>query len=94
MTTDKFKYFWCDGIEIPEECSQLSEGFHESRQIITCALLGTTGQDKYQMVIKLGDISLERCTKGVNISDCLPGDQSSDWVDIDPASKTVVLKLL
>jgi hypothetical protein len=93
-STNKFEHIWCDGIEVPEAWNQPPIDLKESKQIITGAWLGLTGQDKYQMIIKLGEISLDRCSSGININDCLPDGQSLDWIDIDLLNRRIVLQLV
>lgn len=93
-STDKFEHFWCDGVEVPEAWNQPQIDLKESKQITTGAWLGLTGQDKYQMIIKLGEISLDRCSSGININDCFPDDRSLDWIDIDLLNRRIVLQLL
>ena len=56
--TDKpeLRGFWCDGVNEPDISSQLNKKFvNDNRQIVTTAWLGTTGQEKYDLVIKLGN---------------------------------------
>jgi hypothetical protein len=88
------KYFWCDGVEVPEKWNQASVDLRKSRQIITGAWLGPTGQEKCQMTIQLGDRSIEKCIHGHDIIDCLPDDQSLDWVNIDMQNREIILQLL
>ncbi|MBS1529576.1 MAG: hypothetical protein JSU01_04670 [Bacteroidetes bacterium] len=86
----QIKYFWCDGIEVPEKFRDV----RNSKQIMTAAWLGITGQDKYQMTITLGEKAFEKCSDRSDITDCLPDDQSLEWIDIDPINKVAVLQLL
>ncbi|MFI5162726.1 MAG: hypothetical protein ACHQHN_15710 [Sphingobacteriales bacterium] len=88
------KYFWCDGVEVPEKWKQASIDFRESKQIITGAWVGPTGQEKCQMIVQLGDSSFEKCIQGGNIIDCLPDDHSLGWVDIDMQTMKINLQLL
>jgi hypothetical protein len=69
----KLKYFWCDGIDEPLIEQQFtSRNITSIKEITTQARLGSTGQDKYQMIIVLGLCSRRRALKGEDISSCLP----------------------
>ena len=94
MSPNKFERFWCDGITAPEAWNQEQGEILPSSQIATEAWLGYTGQEKYQMIFKLGKKSIYKCISGSDIYDCLPDDHSLEWIDIDPIRKVIVLRLL
>ena len=77
--------FWCDGISwLPTPESQLtSKSVNDTRRIITKAWIGVDGQDEYEMVIHFGKYSLRRYAKGTDLFDCIPSEESMDWIDID-----------
>jgi hypothetical protein len=87
------KWIWCDGIEVPDSGDQSMESFIETKEIVTGAWIGPTGQDKYKMVIKLGNNSLENCLTGLSLNGCFPNDQSLDWVDLDIQNRIIILQL-
>lgn len=87
------KWIWCDGVEVPDAGNQTIESLIETKEIVTLAWIGATGQDKYKMVIRLGNKSLEKCLKGLSMVKCLPSDKSIDWVDIDIENKSITLQL-
>jgi hypothetical protein len=94
-TQDKrLRYFWCDGVRTPEASWQNWERFDETSEIITGAWFGENGQDEYEMIIRLGSVSFARCLKGLDLEECLPDDQTLDWIILDEQNRKIVLQLL
>jgi hypothetical protein len=86
--------FWCDGVLMPTNDLQLKKkNINDKRKIVTKAFLGYDGQDEYDMTINFGQYSLRRYAKGTNLSDCLPNEDTMDWVSLDIKSKTIELQL-
>jgi hypothetical protein len=73
---NKFEYVWCDDVEMPCARDTSMEIFAATKEIITRAWLGYSGQDIYQMTIKLGEKSWEKCMKGNSLIRCIPSDKS------------------
>ncbi|OOQ57449.1 UPF0158 family protein [Mucilaginibacter pedocola] len=94
-STDKIiKHIWCDGVLIPTDDMQLSrEHIFTNHTIETEAFIGESGQDKYQMTIKLGLQSLKKCKDGDELSDCLPDASSLNWVSLDIENRTIEVQL-
>jgi hypothetical protein len=87
----KYKWLWCDGIQIPDWYNQPSKN---PRHIFTSAGFGETRrQHLYKMTIKLGKRALENCREGLGLNDCLPDDDNLDWVTLDMENKEIVLRL-
>jgi len=86
----KYKWHWCDGIDIPDCYNQPGKN---PRHVFTMAWFGETGQHRYKTTIKLGKRALENCRDGLGLSECLPDDDSLDWVTLDVENKEIVLKL-
>lgn len=63
------------------------------KKIVTQAWIGTTGQDRYQMIIKLGRCSRRKALKGFDLKKCLPDIAFEDWVEIDVKRCLIVVKL-
>ena len=59
----------------------------KTKKIETMAWMGFTGQDRYEMTIKLGLDSIKNYKKGLSLIDCLPSDESLDWVTLDIEKK-------
>jgi hypothetical protein len=88
------KYIWCDGIEIPSIYEQFTvENIGSIKSISTMCRLGFTGQDRYQMTIKLGQCARLKCLKGQDLKDCLPDSSLIEWVTLDMENFTVELRL-
>ena len=86
--------FWCDGILMPTNDLQLTKkNINDKRKIVTKACLGYDGQDEYEMTINFGQYSLRRYAKGTDLSDCLPNEDTMDWISLDMKSKTIELQL-
>ncbi len=92
--TNKFERIWCDGVLEPEKWRQDIDELAITKEIVTTGWLGLDGQDKHWIIIKLGPLSFEKCLKGQSLRQCLPSDQSLDWVSIDATDKIVTLQLL
>ncbi len=88
---DDINELWCDGVAVPDQKTMKS--LIGTKTIIADAWIGVDGQAKYEMVVKLGDCSLDKLKNGQNLSDCLPDEQSFDWVTIDIKKKTIELRL-
>lgn len=88
------KGFWCDGVMMPFIDSQLTKkSVNDKRMIITKAWLGYDGQGEFEMTIKFGQHSLRRYAKGSDLADCLPSEDTTDWITLDIERKTIEVKL-
>lgn len=89
------KGFWCDGVlhsPIPE--GQLTKkNINDNRKIVTTAWIGKDGQDEYKMTILFGKYSLRRYAKGTSMIDCIPSDESMDWINIDVNNRKIEIRL-
>jgi len=45
------------------------------------------------MTIHFGKYSLKRYAKGVQLIDCIPGEETTDWIDINTDDQTIALAL-
>jgi len=92
---EDLKGFWCDGVlhsPIPE--SQLTrKSVNDNRKIITPAWIGKDGQGEYEMTILFGKYSLRRYAKGTSMIDCVPSNESMDWIDIDVDNRKIEIIL-
>ncbi len=92
--TDRFNCFWCDGILVPEVYEQFtSRNITSIKFLITRSWLGTDGQTPYLMKIKVGRYSRRKALKGLDIEDCLPDADTSDWINIDEENAEIELQL-
>jgi hypothetical protein len=92
---EKLRGFWCDGILWPPFIdSQITKkSVNDTRKIETRAWIGKTGQDEYNMTIRFGKYSLRRYAKGTNLIDCIPSEETMDWIDIDTENKIIEIRL-
>ena len=85
---------WCDGVSRNPDDPQLTKKHvNDTRKIETWAYIGKDGQDIYQMTIRFGKYSLRRYAKGNSLIDCIPSEETMDWIDIDVDKKTIELRL-
>src|SRR5688572_24475821 len=90
----KFQGLSCDGILDPFIESKLTKkNVNDTRTILTTAFIGHDGQDKYEMTIKFGQHSVRRYAKGADMTDCLPGEESMDWITLDIENKKIEIRL-
>ena len=91
----ELRRFWCDGVLWhPSSDARLTKkSVNDTRKIETSAWIGKTGQDNYDMTITFGRYSLRRYAKGASLIDCIPSEESMDWIDIDTKNKTIEIRL-
>tara|TARA_B110000967_G_scaffold76158_1_gene78746 strand:- start:815 stop:1210 length:396 start_codon:yes stop_codon:yes gene_type:complete len=101
FSVDKeLKHFWCDGVN-PEPLI----GFDNNKEYLdyknicktkiieTIIWTGQTGQTIYSLKINLGNQSLKKYMDGLNMIDCIPEENTKDWIDIDVENKTMEIKI-
>jgi hypothetical protein len=84
---------WCDGVDMPYENHLTMKSVIETKEIPTMAWIGIDGQGRYTMTIKLGENAIESFKKGLSFIDCLPCEDSLDWITIDTQKRTIELQL-
>lgn len=89
------RHLWCDGILwTPTPESQLTKkSVNDTRIISTKAWLGISGQEEYEMKIHFGSSALRRYAKSLSLIDCIPSEETMDWVTIDTDNKAVDIQL-
>jgi hypothetical protein len=92
---DKFiQKLWCDGILMPIIESQTSKkSVNDTRKIVTKAWIGSDGQREYEMRVKLGKYSLRRYARGTSLEDCVPSENTMDWITIDLGKRIIEIQL-
>lgn len=91
---EELRGFWCDGVSWDLPDSQITKkSVNDSRKIETITWIGKTGQDIYYLTIRFGKYSLRRYAKGRSLIDCIPSEETMDWIDIDTKNKTIELWL-
>lgn len=91
----ELKAFWCDGIDPTgvDDLQTTRKSVNDTRKLVTKAWLGKDGQDVYEMTLLLGPKGLSNYAKGKSLLDCLPSDDTFDWINLDTVSRTIELKL-
>jgi len=90
----KYDIFWCDGVKMPFLDNQLTkDSIFNTKQITTHAFIGANGQGLYEMIIKLGPLSIDACINDKSLKDCLPGSESMEWVKLDTSANMIELQL-
>lgn len=92
--------FWCDGVsKAPFYNADVNrnylsiENILKTKEIVTAAWMGESGQDQYEMRLKLGSKSLSNYSQGLSLIDCLPGNKSMKWITLDVENKKIELRL-
>ncbi len=87
--------FWCDGVSgSPFIDSQITKkSVNDTGKIETRAWIGKAGQDEYYMTIRFGKYSLRRYARGTSLIDCIPGEETMDWIEIDTEKKIIKINL-
>lgn len=89
------KGFWCDGIILPvNEKDYSKKNVNDNREILLNAFIGKDGQNEYVIVMKLGNKSLSRYARDLDIKDCMPKPEETDWYTIDIMTKKITIQLL
>lgn len=96
----ELKNLWCDGVSwAPYYNSDVNrnylsiENVMERKQIKTTSWIGEDGQDEYEMTIKFGLIAIEKYQREDSLIDCIPNEESIDWISLDRENKRVEIKL-
>ena len=91
----ELRNFWCDGVseQAYTDIQLTKKNVNDTRKLQTTAYLGETGQDIYKMIIRFGKYSLRRCARGTSIIDCIPSENTTDWIDVDIENKSIEIRL-
>jgi hypothetical protein len=84
------KYYCCDGVLLPTFEHEYSPKYvNDNRQIVMTAFVGRDGQDKYELTLCFGRKALSRYARGLDIAECVPDPESSDWFEIDITERKI-----
>jgi Uncharacterised protein family (UPF0158) len=89
----RFRWFGCDGVDMPSLNSLSVENITKTKKIETLAWMEINGQKRYVMIIKLGPGSMKNYIESLSLIDCLPSEESLDWVTLEIEKKTIELQL-
>ena|SRR5687768_1342290 len=87
--------FWCDGVLLPDAEKYLSpKSVNDKRYIPMGAFSGESGQDRYELILSFGRKSLSRYARGLDIKECVPSPEDSNWIEVNQEQKTIMVRLL
>jgi hypothetical protein len=99
--TRAFKYwegvevvsFWCDGV-VPPDLSgeELKEKLLTDEEIVLDAFIGSSGQDRYKILLKLGQRAISQVNQSNELVSCIPDISESFWA-IDTRKRIVTVAL-
>lgn len=91
---DQIKDFWCDGIAMPFVEGQLTaKSINDTRKIKTNGWIGVDGQGVYEITISFGPKSLSRYARGLDLRECVPSEESLDWITLLADENKIELRL-
>ena len=94
-TDERLKGFWCDGVLLPESESEYSKKHvNDNRFVIMKAFTGKSGQEEYELTLLFGKKALSRYARDLSLEECVPDLENSDWLQVDPVRKTIVVQLV
>lgn len=86
--------FWCDDVLLPDiERNLLLKNVNDRREIPMSAFTGPNGQEKYELILKLGPKALSRYARQLDLEYCLPSPEDSDWLEVDIEHKILLVYL-
>ena len=85
--------FWCDGV-IPPDLSrdELTVKLLADKEIFLDAFIGSTGQDRYKILLKLGERAICQVNQGSDLVACIPKSSEPFW-SIDTPKRIVTVAL-
>jgi hypothetical protein len=89
---DKLNKMWCDGIQPPNSGQLDKRNITRKGQIETRAWIGSDGQTEFKLTIKIGEYSLKRLLQSDSLIECVPSDNSTNWLTIDFEIKHIELR--
>ena len=86
---------WCDGILLPwNENDYSKKAINDKREVQVKAYIGNDGQGEYSMLLKFGRKALSKYARDLDITDCVPDADESDWYEIDTEKNKIIIQLL
>jgi len=91
---EQINHFWCDGVLLPTIDKYYSKKFvNDNREIpMMKVFAGLTGQDEYELTLKLGSQALSKYAREMDITGCLD-EKDENWFEIDIERKKIVIQL-
>lgn len=93
--TNETKDFWCGGVLLSEPFNTYTTDYIiENKQVLLKAYVGKNGQEEYDLILKFGELALSYQAKNMDIINCLPNIELTNWLSIDTNKKTIVIHLI
>ena len=87
--------WWCDGILLPAATDAYApQRINSTKQVVTRAWLGKTGQEPYDMTIRFGPKAVRQYMRGNALEECVPSPENANWIGLDERTKAAVIDLL
>jgi hypothetical protein len=84
--------FWCDGIIIQKENLSI-QNINRDKEIQGVALVGKNGQERYLLILRLGNESLEKYRNNFDLQECVREPSDEVFFEIDLITKTLIINL-
>lgn len=91
---ENLKGFWCDGVLLSEPNKYYSQKFvNDNRQVKLQAFICKDEQTTYDLTLRLGNKSLSRYARNLDIVECIPQADFAKWFKIDTTKKEIEVQL-
>jgi len=91
---DQIKGFWFDDVLFNQPNNIYDQKFvNANRQIMLKAFIGSDQQTEYELTLKLNNKSLSRFARKLDIKECVPKPNKSNWFAIDAKRNTIEIQL-
>jgi hypothetical protein len=90
---EEMNKLWCDGVIVPDSRQLNKATVNIKRRIETKVWLGSDGQTQFELIIRFGDNSIKKYLEGESLVNCVPSDNSIDWLTLDLKEKNIELRL-
>lgn len=91
---EQIKGFWCDGVLLNQSDNSYSQKIiNDNKQVILKAFIGKDGQTEYDLTLKFGNKALSRFVRNLDIKECVPNPDKTNWFDIDTKRNKIEIQL-
>ena len=86
--------FWCDGVMLLEsDHHYVKENVRETGELSLRAFAGKSGQDKYELVLRLGEKALSAYDNGQSLKGYIPDKDEKQCISVDVVKRRITLSL-
>jgi hypothetical protein len=91
---EELKGGWCDGIWLPKAVDNYSQKhINDHKEALLKAFIGKDGQTEFELILKFGDKALNRYARNLDIQECVPESDKTEWFVIDIKNKKIQIQL-